>query len=176
MSIKPAHVHSTTRQTEVGRVRVEDGSTTQATGQQFDILQEFAAIAAPTVIKIVAPLPIDIDGMELNILLNGGNLSIFEASAGTEGGTFTPITPVSSNQRLNPAPSFSASTGGTFVATEPPLRRMSAQAAANSSSVRANNNRMSLPAGTYFAVTGLLSGVLSLTGETVITISEVIQL
>ena len=175
MSTKPAHTHSTLRDTVVGRVRVEHGETTQATGQQFDIFQEFTAIAAPSVTKIVATQPIDIDNIEFNVLLNGGSVSVFEAASGSEGGTFTPLVPVSSNQRLNPAPTFSASTGGTFIPSAAPLRKMSAQAVANSSASKSTRGRLSLLAGTYFVVTGLLSGVLSLTGDLVITISEAIE-
>jgi hypothetical protein len=174
MSIKPAHAHSTSRDTAIGRVRVEHGETAQATGTQFQVAQSSTAAALPQVLRVDAPEPIDVTEMQMTVNLGGVNISIFEAADGTEGGTFTPVSVSNTNRRNPQAPSFSASAGGTFTPTgDPVLPPMLASVDLGGRSV--NERQLSLPAGTYFFVTGLLSGVTSFTGQLVLTISEVLE-
>jgi hypothetical protein len=180
MSIKQAHTHSTTRDPSTGRVKVEHGETAQTTGTEFQTAQFSTAALAPQVMEIVAPEPIDITEMEMTVNLGGVNVSIFEASDGTAGGTFTPLEVTSTNRRVPKTPSFSVGTGGTFAPTGNPMRPpLSVNTASSGNNVlsntRRNTKRFSLAAGTYYVVVGLLVGVTSFTGNLVLTISEALD-
>lgn len=180
--IKPAHTHSTTRDPATGRIKVEHGDTAQVTGSEFQVAQFSTASALPQVMEIVAPEPIDITEIEMTVNIGGVNVSIFDASGGTAGGTFTPIDATTTNIRELKAPSFTVGTGGTFTPSGNPIGPpMSVGAGTGSgagnvlSNTARQSRRISLPAGTYYAVVSLLAGVTSFTGNLVLTISEVID-
>lgn len=177
--IKPAHTHSTTRDPATGRIKVEHGDTAQTTGSEFQAAQFSTAALAPQVMEIVAPEPIDITEMEMTVNLGGVNVSIFESSEGTSGGTFTPLEVTTTNRRAPRTPSFTVGTGGTFTPTGNPMRPVMSVSTGASGAVLSNTERQtkrfSLLAGTYYVVVGLLSGVTSFTGNLVLTISEVIE-
>lgn len=179
MSKTPAHAHSTTRDAATGRIRVEDGSTAQATGSEFTSAQVSTAALAPQVARITAPEPIDLTHIEMTVSLGGVTVQVFEASAGTQGGTFSAQTVQPTNLRNPRAPSFTVESGGTFTPTGPALQRMTVSTGASGANLLSNTRRLdqvlSLPAGTYFIVTGLLSGVTSFTGELLLTISEALD-
>lgn len=176
---KPAHAHSTSRDTAIGRVRVEHGETTQATGNQFQVAQASSASLTPQVMRIDAAEPIDITEMSMTVNLGGVNVSIFEASEGAEGGTFTPVSVSNTNRRNPQSPNFTASTGGTFTPSGEALLPPMSVSTGTTGNVLSNTEKrtgiLSLPAGVFFVVTGLLSGVTSFTGNLVLTISEVLE-
>ena len=180
MANKPAHAHSTSRDTDVGRIRVEHGETSQATGTQFQAQSVATASLNPQVMRIVAPEPIDITEIEMTVNLGGVSVSIFEAGDGAAGGTFTPVTLTSTNRRIQKTPSFTVETGGTFNPVGNPVRPpLSVSTGASGNNVLSNVSRqerkLSLLAGTYYVVIGLLVGVTSFTGNLVLTISEVLD-
>jgi hypothetical protein len=158
------------------RLKVEDGSTAQASGSEFQTTQSPAAVTGPQVLRIVATEPIDITEMELTAIVGGSSVQVFEASAGVAGGTFTAAPIKSTNLRNPKMPSFTAATGGTFVPSAAALRSMvvnSGTAVAPLASVnRVNKRALSLTAGTYYIVTSLLAGVTAFTGELIITIVD----
>ena len=161
----------------ISRLRVECGSTAQESGREFQTTQSPAAASSPQVLRIVAPISIDITSLELTAIVGGSSVQVFESSAGTPGGSFTAAPIKSTNLRNVKAPTFSAATGGTFVPSAAALRTMvanSGTAIAPLASVnRVNNKVLSLPAGTYYIVTGLLAGVAAFTGELIVTIVDI---
>jgi hypothetical protein len=126
--------------------------------------------------QIVATQPIDITEMEMTVTAGGVSVQVFEADDGTASGTFTELPVQSTNLRAPKTPSFTVSGGGAFVPSGQAIGRMSVSTDTNLlSNTRSRQGRLSLPAGTYFVVTGLISGVASFTGELIIRIAEVIE-
>lgn len=159
------------------RVKVEDSSTAQASGFEFQTAQTSTGSTTPQVLRVTAPQPIDVTEMEMTIVIGGVNVQIYEASQGTPSGTFTAVPVQSTNPRKLKSPTFSIASGGTFAPTGNALRQMMVNGgtavAPLASQLRVNSKRLSLPAGTYYIVTGLLSGVSTFTGQLIVTITEV---
>jgi hypothetical protein len=163
-------------ETDGFRLKVQTGTSAQTSGSEFETTQTSTAATAPQVLRITAPEPVDITEMEMTVVLGGVSVQVFEASAGTAGGSFTAAPVQSTNLRNPKAPTFSAASGGTFTPSAPALRQMvvnGGTALAPLASVsQVNRKPLSLPAGTYYIVTGLLSGVASVTGQLVVTIVD----
>ena len=160
----------------ISRLRVECGSSAQASGNEFQTTQSSTAASSAPVLRITASDPIDITEMEITAVTGGVNVQVFESSAGTPGGTFTASTVRSTNLRNVKTPSFTAAVGGTFTPSAAPLRQMVASSGTSVAPLatfnRINNKVLSLPAGTYYIVTGLLAGVTAFTGELIVTIVD----
>jgi hypothetical protein len=175
--LRTDHFIEYTDRTGISRLKVDVGSSSQASGDEFQTTQSSTAVASAPVLRITAPEPIDITEMEMTVVLGGVNVQVFQASAGTPGGTFTAAPIQSTNLRNVKAPSFSVASGGTFTPSAAALRQMvvnGGTAVAPLASVnRVNRRVLSLPAGTYYIVTGLLAGVASLTAELIVTIVDV---
>ena len=175
--LRTDHFIEYTDRTGVSRLKVDVGSSSQAAGDEFQTTQSSTAASSAPVLRITAPSPIDITEMEMTVVLGGANVQVFQASAGTPGGTFTAAPIQSTNLRNVKVPSFSVASGGTFTPSAAALRQMvvnGGTAVAPLASVnRVNKRVLSLPAGTYYIVTGLLAGVASLTAELIVTIVDV---
>jgi hypothetical protein len=170
------HFTDYTDRSGISRLKVDSSSAAQASGSEFQTTQSPSAVSSPQVLRIVAPNPIDITGMELTAVVGGSSVQVFESSAGTPGGSFTATPIKSTNLRNVKSPTFTAATGGTFTPSAAALRTMvanSGTAVAPLASVnRVNNRVLSLSAGTYYIVTGLLAGVTAFTGELIVTIVD----
>ena len=175
--LRTDHFIEYTDRTGVSRLKVDVGSSSQAAGDEFQTTQSSTAASSAPVLRITAPSPIDVTEMEMTVVLGGVNVQVFQASAGTPSGTFTAAPIQSTNLRNVKAPSFSVASGGTFTPSAAALRQMvvnGGTAVAPLASVnRVNRRVLSLPAGTYYIVTGLLAGVASLTAELIVTIVDV---
>lgn len=175
--LRTDHFIEYTDRTGISRLKVDVGSSSQAAGDEFQTTQSTTAVASAPVLRITAPSPIDVTEMEMTVVLGGVNVQVFQSSSGTPGGTFTAAPVQSTNLRNVKTPSFSVASGGTFTPSAAALRQMvvnGGTAVAPLASVnRVNKRVLSLPAGTYYIVTGLLAGVASLTAELIVTIVDV---
>ena len=160
----------------ISRLRVECGSSAQAAGNEFTATQTSTAAISPQVMRLVAAEPIDITGAEMTVNVGGVNVFIYESTAGTAGGTFTALPAQTTNLRNPRTPSFSAATGGTFTPSGSAIRQMTVSTGTSGANLMSNTRQMSgvvsLPAGTYYIVTGLLAGVTAFTGELIVTIVD----
>lgn len=162
----------------VTRLKVEDGSTAQASGDEFTTTQSSSSALTPQVMRITATEPIDITGMDVTVSLGGVVTSVYEAASGVAGGTFTAAPTPSTNLRRPKAAPFAAAVGGTFTPSASAVRQMTVSTGTSGANLLSNTRSMrgilSLPVGTYYVVTGLAQGVTTFTGELTLTVRRAV--
>lgn len=157
----------------VTRLKVEDGSTAQASGDEFTTTQSSTSSLTSQVMRITATEPIDITGMDITVALGGVLVSLYDAASGVAGGTFTASPVSSTNLRRPKAAPFASAVGGTFTPSAAAVRQMTVSTGTSGANLISNTRSMqgvlSLPVGTYYIVTGLVQGVTTFTGELILT-------
>ena len=125
-------------ETDGWRLKVQDGSASQTSGTEFQATQLSTAALSPSVMQLTATDPIDITSLEMTVSLGGVNVQIFEASAGTAGGTFTAIPLQTTNLRNPRTPTTAAAGGGTFTPTGAALRQMAVSTSTSGANILSN--------------------------------------
>lgn len=178
----PADRHSTSRDGEIGRIRVEDGSTAFANGTGFRVSEPLsldAALSPTTYIEFNSPIDFTLVNQSVSCDLGGFSYEVYRADQGVVGTPFTDDVRVLKRNARSDAPAYipviTLKTGGVFTpaALAVPVDTIRVIAGAqvkkitNVSGVESSSR--GLPAGSYYiivaaiaGITGLISGVLEL--------------
>ena len=114
-----AHRHSTNRDGDVGRVKVEDGNTSLTIGRAFRAYKEFS-LAAGSVETIQVVSPINFRLTSITLTVDSGEIRYESIGGATEVTAFTPLPTIfNKNTRDDMIPAYAgvitAGTGGTFT-------------------------------------------------------------
>lgn len=165
--IKPAHTHSTTRDPNTGRIKVEHGDTAFITGASFrlDYVIDMTQGADPILFKFVISEPIDLTLSSIELVEGGVHYEVFSLLEAAEDAAFTtPVNRVfSRNSRVAGSSGVQVFTGGTITETGEASTNVFVRTASGggnrASAVNSETSRRGFPATTAFAKISILDGV-----------------
>lgn len=120
--IKPAHTHSTSRDPDAGRIRVEDVGVSESrfnSGKSYrlDYVIDIPEDTGPLYLKFDIQAPIDLTLSEVALVQGGVHYEVFTASQITETTSFDTVDNriFPRNSRVTPDPKVQLLSGGTFT-------------------------------------------------------------
>jgi len=168
------YAHSTRRNLEYGRVRVDPGNTAFWEGKEFRISREFVVGATPLVFKFDAPVDFILQSQSLTCDIGNIRFRAYRAAQGVESGTFDIIEPIYQQNGIAGTKGLDSivalTTGGTFtpnegeVATETIRLRVSNSTSGQTSVSGTLGDERGLPSGVYYLELARIDGNDTATG------------
>lgn len=168
-----ANRHSTRRDPDFGRIKVDVSNTAFWEGKEYRTSYEFS-ISDTQVFKFVSPVDFILQKQELTSDNNGVKFTAYRASQGVEGGTFSEAIPIYKVNSMSETPSVpnqvSITSGGSFTpnsgetSVETIRLRVSNASGQRSTITGTVGDERGLPAGTYYLVLENITGSGSATG------------